>query len=45
MASDLDSELCSIEKPESMKASGTKTCEMGEAWNDTQTETDMRENF
>ena len=44
MENDLDLELCNIAKPGSMKASGTKTCEMDEAWNDTQTAIDMREN-
>ena len=44
MVNDLDLESCSIERPESTKASGTETCEMDVAWNDTQTVTDMKEN-
>ena len=45
MENDLDWESCSIERPESTKASGTETCEMDAAWNDTQMVTDMKENF
>ena len=45
MENDLDWESCNIERPESTKASGTETCEMDAAWNDTQMVTDMRENF
>ena len=45
MENDLVLELCSIAKPEYTKASGTKTCEMVEAWSDTQMETDTKGNF
>ena len=44
MVSASDSELCSIVKPECTKVSGKETCEMAEAWRDTRTETDMKEN-
>ena len=45
MASALDWVLCSIVKLECTKVSGKETCEMAEAWRDTRTETDMKENL